>query len=97
MNNIADFCLYAPYQPESNISYTEAILISWCTSNMHGSRVIPPGSITGAQFLYAEDNSYMQYVFYLTQSEVDLAANDSGGGNYFTIIKKNLRLKSSNN
>ena len=56
---------------------SEAREVAWCTSPGHGTRVIPPGAITGAQWLYAKN--YLQVVGYIDQTTVGLAANDSGG------------------
>lgn len=56
---------------------SEAREVAWCTSPGHGTRVIPPGAITGAQWLYAKN--YLQVVGYIDQTKVGLTADDSGG------------------
>ena len=53
----ADFCLWgsptAANQP-STIGDIEAAVVAYCTQSGHGARIIPPGSITGAQVLVSE-------------------------------------------
>ncbi len=60
----------------------EASLVSWCTKGGHGTRIIPKGAITGAQWLYAK--SYVQVVGYIDQTRVNLLASDYGGGQYYS-------------
>ena len=48
---------------------SEAREVAWCTSPGHGTRVIPPGAITGAQWLYAKN--YLQVVGLLTRPKLD--------------------------
>lgn len=56
----------------------EAREVAWCTSPGHGTRLIPPGAITGAQWLYAKN--YVQVVGFIDQTQVGLVATDEGGG-----------------
>ncbi|KAL5525762.1 hypothetical protein ACEPAG_7099 [Sanghuangporus baumii] len=77
LNNLGDFCLWSSSQTDDTIGESEAREVAWCTSPGHGTRVIPPGAITGAQWLYAKN--YLQIVGYIDQTKVGLAANDSGG------------------
>jgi len=77
VNNIADFCIWSSSQTDDTIGESEAREVAWCTAPGHGTRVIPPGAITGLQFLYAKN--YVQVVGYIDQTQVGLAASDQGG------------------
>jgi len=77
VNDITDFCMWSSNQPDDTVGASEAREVAWCTKPGHGTRIIPSGAITGAQFLYAKD--YLQVVGYIDQTKVNLAANDDGG------------------
>lgn len=70
--------MWSSSQTDDTVGESEAREVSWCTSPGHGSRVIPPGTITGAQWLYAKN--YVQVVGFLDQSKVGLDPTDEGGG-----------------
>ena len=48
-NNISDFCLWGSPTPGGSIGDVEAAVVAYCTTDKHGTRVIPPGAITGLQ------------------------------------------------
>lgn len=48
-NNISDFCLWGSPTPDGSIGDIEAAVVAYCTTDKHGTRVIPPGAITGLQ------------------------------------------------
>jgi len=77
VNDITDFCMWSSSQLNDTVGESEAREIAWCTKPGHGTRIIPPGAITGVQFLYAKD--YVQVVGYIDQTQVNLAASDEGG------------------
>lgn len=77
LNNIADFCMWSSSQTQDTIGEGEAREVSWCTSPGHGSRVIPPGAITGVQWLYAKN--YVQVVGFIDQTKIGLTSDDAGG------------------
>ncbi|KAH8118033.1 hypothetical protein DFH11DRAFT_1571992 [Phellopilus nigrolimitatus] len=77
LNNLGDFCMWSSSQTDDTIGESEAREVAWCTSPGHGTRVIPPGAITGAQWLYAKN--YVQVVGFIDQTKVNLAASDEGG------------------
>jgi len=77
LNNLGDFCMWSSSETDDSIGESEQREVAWCTSPGHGTRVIPPGAITGAQWLYSQN--YLQVVGFLDQTQVGLAANDSGG------------------
>ena len=78
LNNIADFCMWSSSETNDTIGESEAREVAWCTQPGHGTRVIPPGTITGAQWLYARN--YVQVVGFLDQTKVGLDPTDEGGG-----------------
>ncbi|PAV16167.1 macrofage activating [Pyrrhoderma noxium] len=77
LNNLGDFCMWSSAQTDDTIGESEAREVAWCTSPGHGTRVIPPGAITGAQWLYAKN--YLQVVGFIDQTKVGLQASDQGG------------------
>lgn len=78
LNSLADFCLWSSPKPSDTIGASEAYEVAWCSNPGHGTRIIPPGAITGAQWLYAKN--YVQVVGFIDQTMVNLAPDDQGGG-----------------
>ena len=80
MNTLADFCVYSSPETGANgtIADDEARVVSYCSLAGHGTRVMPPGTITGAQWLFAKD--YIQLVGFVDQTKLGLTEDDSGGG-----------------
>lgn len=76
--------MWSSSKPEDTVGESEAREVAWCTKPGHGTRVIPAGAITGAQWLYAKD--YIQVVGFIDQTQVDLAASDQGGGKSFSVV-----------
>jgi len=77
INNIFDFALFAPPQPNTNIADSEGVEVVWSTSNTHGSRVIPPNTFTGLQVL--NTSQYIQYIGFINQALVNINSTDFGG------------------
>lgn len=80
LNSIDDFCMWSSNlnTGTDTIPEGEAREVAWCTKHGHGSRIIPEGTFTGVQWLYAKN--YLQVVGYLDQTKVGLKADDDGGG-----------------
>lgn len=72
-----DFCLWAPSDPNSLIADTEGEEVAWCTKPGRGTRVIPPGALTGVQFMKTPD--YLQAVGFIDQTKINLQQGDYGG------------------
>ena len=72
-----DFCLWAPSNPNSLIADTEGEEVAWCTKPGRGTRVIPPGALTGVQFMKTPD--YLQAVGFIDQTKINLQQGDYGG------------------
>ncbi|KZT39118.1 hypothetical protein SISSUDRAFT_1046028 [Sistotremastrum suecicum HHB10207 ss-3] len=77
VNNLADWCVWGPPTPDSTIADTESETVAWCSQPGHGTRVIPPGALTGVQFLRAP--AYIQITGHIDQTKIDMQAGDSGG------------------
>ncbi|OCH86721.1 hypothetical protein OBBRIDRAFT_796943, partial [Obba rivulosa] len=79
INDVTDFCLFAPPQPGANatIGDTERIEVSWCLQDGHGTRLIPNGTITGAHFVKTPDFVQVTGVGNLTL--LNIPAGDEGG------------------
>ncbi|CUA76124.1 hypothetical protein RSOLAG22IIIB_12052 [Rhizoctonia solani] len=77
VNSLDDFCLWGPPKPNSMIGDVEGESVAWCTKPGRGTRVIPPGSLTGVQFMRTK--SYVQVVGRIKQTGINLAAKDNGG------------------
>lgn len=50
INSLEDWCIWGP--PEGgDIGSTERVAVAFCTTDKHGTRLIPDGTITGAHFV----------------------------------------------
>ena len=50
INDINDWCIWGP--PDGgDIGSTERVAVAYCTTDKHGTRLIPDGTITGAHFV----------------------------------------------
>ncbi|KAI5120708.1 hypothetical protein M0805_007670 [Coniferiporia weirii] len=77
LNQLDDFCLWAPSKPNSLIADTEGEEVAWCTKPGRGTRIIPPGALQGVQYMRTPD--YIQVVGFIDQTQINLQAGDSGG------------------
>ena len=79
VNSIDDFCFFAPQKPgaQSAIGNTEREEVSWCVQAGYGTRVIPPGTITGAHFVQTPD--YVQVTGVGDLTKVNIPQGDTGG------------------
>ncbi|KLO05176.1 hypothetical protein SCHPADRAFT_734147 [Schizopora paradoxa] len=77
LNHLDDFCLWAPATPDSLIADTEGEEVAWCTKPGRGTRLIPPGALTGVQFMRTPD--YVQVVGFIDQTKINIKDGDSGG------------------
>ncbi|KAF8888460.1 hypothetical protein CPB84DRAFT_1786113 [Gymnopilus junonius] len=77
LNSLDDFCIWAPPQPGMTVGQIEGEMIAWCTRPGHGTRIMPPGTLTGVQLTKTPD--YIQVVGFMNQSLIDMVAGDDGG------------------
>lgn len=76
VNNAYDFCLYGP-KSSANVGDAEADVVSYCSRKGYGTRLIPPGTITGLQFL--KTPSYVQLALVGDFTKIGVAPKDEGG------------------
>ena len=55
----------------------EGEMVAWCTKAGHGTRIMPPGTITGVQLTKTPD--YIQVVGFMNQTLINMVASDAGG------------------
>jgi len=77
VNNLDDFCIWGPPQPDSTIADTEGELVAWCTKPGRGTRIIPASAMSGVQFMRTPD--YLQVTGRINQSLINILHGDSGG------------------
>jgi hypothetical protein len=76
-NGPDDFCLWGSDVTNGTIGDEEARVVAYCTKPYHGTRLIPPGAITGLQ--WTNTSAYIQVVGFINNTGIGLNANDSGG------------------
>ncbi|GAA5838788.1 hypothetical protein JCM5353_000191 [Sporobolomyces roseus] len=78
-NSIGDFCLWGSPTTSANgtIGDVEAAVVSYCTNDQHGGRIIPAGAITAVQVLRTK--YYTQWTGRMNLTGVNLMENDTGG------------------
>ncbi|KAF7970700.1 hypothetical protein HWV62_23238 [Athelia sp. TMB] len=77
VNTLADFCLWGSPKANGVIGDVEAAVVAYCTQPGHGTRIIPAGSITAAQFM--RTSAYIQVTGLFNQTGIGLQHDDSGG------------------
>jgi len=77
VNSIEDFCLWGSPTPNGSIGDVEAIVVAYCTQPGHGTRVIPPGTLTAVQFI--KTPGYIQLTGLMNQTGIGLNPSDAGG------------------
>lgn len=63
-------CLWGPSEPNSVVGDTEGSAVAWCTQPGHGTRVLPPGSITALQFI--RTSAYVQVSGIIDQTKMNV-------------------------
>ncbi|KAL4268370.1 Carbohydrate-binding module family 13 protein [Pleurotus pulmonarius] len=77
INDVDDFCLFAPPSPDSVIGDTERIEVSWCTKAGRGTRLIPDGTLQGVHFVKTQD--YVQITGTGDFTRINIRGGDAGG------------------
>ena len=79
VNSVEDFCLFAPHQPgpASDIGNRERDVVAWCLKPGYGTRLMPPGTITGAHFIQTPD--YVQVTGTGDLTKLNIPKGDAGG------------------
>ncbi|PPQ70899.1 hypothetical protein CVT26_014218 [Gymnopilus dilepis] len=76
-NGPDDFCLWGSPDTNGLIGNVEAKVVAYCTKPYHGTRLIPPGAITGLQ--WTKTSAYIQVVGFINNTGIGLDPTDSGG------------------
>jgi hypothetical protein len=76
-NGPDDFCLWGSPDPAGLIGNVEAKVVAYCTKDTHGTRLIPPGAITGIQ--WTTTPGYIQVVGFINNTGIGLDPSDQGG------------------
>jgi len=74
---VTDFCLWSSPDKNETIGDVEAKTVAYCTKPGHGTRILPPGTLTAVQVLRAP--SYILFTGHINQVNVDLQSTDYGG------------------
>ncbi|KDR67410.1 hypothetical protein GALMADRAFT_232077 [Galerina marginata CBS 339.88] len=77
INSLDDFCIWAPPTPGQTVGQIEGEMVAWCTRPGHGTRIMPPGTLTGVQLTKTPD--YIQVVGFMNQTLIDMVGGDGGG------------------
>jgi len=77
VNTLSDFCLWGSPTANGLIGNVEAAVVAYCSQPGHGTRVMPAGTITGAQFM--KTSAYIQVTGHFNQSGIGLDPTDTGG------------------
>ncbi|KAK0521987.1 hypothetical protein OC834_006455 [Tilletia horrida] len=76
INSVTEFCLWAP-QYSATIGDRERDVVAYCTKSGFGTRLIPDGTIKGAQFRITP--SYVQVTGLCDCTKINVAPGDDGG------------------
>jgi len=83
VNNINDFCLWAP--PEvGEIGATEEIEVAYCLNGGNGARSIPEGTLTGVHVVQTPD--YLQITGTGDFTKINIKRGDQGGKILSTLL-----------
>jgi hypothetical protein len=77
VNGIDDFCLWGSPVANGEIGNVEAQVVAYCTKPGHGTRVMPPGTLTSVQFM--RTSAYIQVTGQFNQIGIGLNPTDYGG------------------
>jgi hypothetical protein len=77
LNDLSDFCLWAPPKPSSLIADTEGEEVAWCTKKGYGTRLMLDGTLKGAQLL--KSKNYLMITGKIDQTKLNIQDGDYGG------------------
>ncbi|KAK8853098.1 hypothetical protein IAR55_003799 [Kwoniella newhampshirensis] len=72
-----DFCLFGPTEPNTAISDSKMKVVSWCTKDDHGTRLIPDGILRGVTYVKAP--SWVQVSGTGDLTKINIQKGDQGG------------------
>ncbi|KIY74275.1 hypothetical protein CYLTODRAFT_340473 [Cylindrobasidium torrendii FP15055 ss-10] len=77
INDVDDWCIFAPPEAGVTIGDSEAYEVAWCTKARNNARVIPDGTITGVSLI--KTDFYVQLMAYGDFTKLNLQQGDYGG------------------
>ncbi|PKI85126.1 hypothetical protein MVES1_001043 [Malassezia vespertilionis] len=77
INSATDFCLWGPPQANSSVGKKEADVVSYCTKEGYGTRLIPNGALKGAHFV--KTSKFVQVTGKGDFTFIGIAKGDGGG------------------
>jgi len=77
INDVDDFCLWAPPNPLSAIGDVEENVVAWCTRSGRGTRTIPNHTLKGVHFVKTPD--YVQVTGVGDLTKLNILSGDQGG------------------
>ncbi|PWN48520.1 hypothetical protein IE53DRAFT_389271 [Violaceomyces palustris] len=76
VNSLEDFCIWGPDEL-GTVGETERQGVAYCTTDKHGTRLIPDGTITGAHFVKTDE--YVQVTGVGDFTNINIPFGDDGG------------------
>ncbi|CAD6931741.1 unnamed protein product [Tilletia controversa] len=83
INSVTDFCLWAP-DHSATIGDRERDVVAYCTKSGYGTRLIPQGTIKGAQF--RKTPSFVQVTGLCDCTKINVAPGDEGINEWSSFI-----------
>ncbi|KAL7006594.1 hypothetical protein EMMF5_003760 [Cystobasidiomycetes sp. EMM_F5] len=77
INGPDDFCIWASPDPNELVGNVEGEMVAACTNAKYGSRVLPPGAISGLQYITTPH--YIEIIGFIDQTALNLKSDDYGG------------------
>lgn len=77
LNDVDDFCLWAPPNPNGAVGETEREEVAWCVKEGRGTRVMPEGTLKGVHWVTTKD--YVQVTGVGDFTKINVAKGDYGG------------------
>ncbi|WWD19512.1 hypothetical protein CI109_103973 [Kwoniella shandongensis] len=72
-----DFCLYGPADPGTTIAESQLKVVSWCTKDSHGTRLMPDGTLNGVTYVKAPNWVQVSGTGHFTN--INVQSGDAGG------------------
>lgn len=77
VNNVRDFCLWAPHKGQDTVGEQEEEMVSYCLRSGYGTRLIPDGTIKSAYFV--KTDSFVQVTGQGDFTSMHIQDGDEGG------------------
>ncbi|CAO1623713.1 unnamed protein product [Parajaminaea phylloscopi] len=77
INDVTDFCLWAPFQGQGTVGDQEERMVSYCLKSGYGTRLIPSGAVKKAHFVKTPD--FVQVTGFGDFTGMHIRRGDAGG------------------